>query len=266
MRGDLEKATADYNRAIELDSFFAEAYFDRALVYVAQNNWDKALADYKQVIRFDPRTAEAYKEWGRAADKAGPQDGRPFRGDAPEGEARRRDAFPAGAARHKGGEFDKAIAEYDKALELYPRYTEVYYNRGLAYRKKDQLAKAIADYTQAIHLDPKYINAYANRGFAYYKLGAMQRRAGRFRQDPQTRSQQRRREEKPRSDREESSLGRIERFGAIKSVFFSRTSAARSGADDFENGAALIGFHLWLAARDRRHPGNRSSPATPAAC
>lgn len=66
---------------------------------------------------------------------------------------------------------EKAIAEYDRALELYPRYTEVYYNRGLAYRMKDNVAKAVSDYTQAIHLDPKYIPAYYNRGYVYYTRG-----------------------------------------------------------------------------------------------
>ncbi len=56
---------------------------------------------------------------------------------------------------------------------MYPRYTEVYYNRGLAYRQKNDPGRAIADYSRAIRLDPTYIPAYANRGYAYYKQGRM---------------------------------------------------------------------------------------------
>jgi tetratricopeptide (TPR) repeat protein len=70
---------------------------------------------------------------------------------------------------------DKAIAEYDQAIKLYPRFTEAYFNRGLAYRQKDNMKQALLDYTQAIQLDPKYIPAYANRGYAFYKLGYLDR-------------------------------------------------------------------------------------------
>ena len=51
-----------------------------------------------------------------------------------------------GTLLHKENQWDKALAEYDQALALYPRYPEVYYNRGLAYRQKNDPAKAIADY------------------------------------------------------------------------------------------------------------------------
>ena len=36
LKGDLDKAIADYDQAIKLDPAFAEAYFNRALVYAGQ--------------------------------------------------------------------------------------------------------------------------------------------------------------------------------------------------------------------------------------
>ena len=101
------------------------------------------------MIRLDPRTAEDYKDWGRAEDK----ENRAKAVDRLEemllqAKAERRRIPSRAPPCTRRANLDKAIAEYDKALELYPRYTEVYYNRGLAYRKKDNLAKAIADYTQ----------------------------------------------------------------------------------------------------------------------
>ena len=133
---------------MKLDPAFAEAYFNRALAYVAKSDSDNALADYRKLIRLDPRTPDDYKDWGRAEDKAA----RAKAVDRLEDllQAAKADAqkhSQQGAAFHKAGELDKAIAEYDQALELYPRYAEVYYNRGLAYRQKDDLAKAIADYS-----------------------------------------------------------------------------------------------------------------------
>jgi tetratricopeptide (TPR) repeat protein len=176
VNGDLDKALADYDRAIKLDSAFAEARFNRALAYFAKKDSDKALADYREVIRLDPRTTEAYKNWGRAEDKekrakAVDRLEESLLKAKPEAETHSKQA----TALYKAGEFDKAIAEYDRALELYPRYTEVYYNRGLAYRQKENVAKAVADYTQAIRLDPKYIRAYYNRGHVYYTRGEYDR-------------------------------------------------------------------------------------------
>ncbi len=126
------------------------------------------------MVGLDPRTAEAYKDWGRAEDKERrvktvEQLEQALLKAKPDAQKH----FQQGAALHKEGELDKALAEYDKAVELYPRYPEVYYNRGLAYRQKDELARAVADYSRAIRLDPKYVPAYANRGYVYYKLGRL---------------------------------------------------------------------------------------------
>jgi tetratricopeptide (TPR) repeat protein len=70
---------------------------------------------------------------------------------------------------------EKAIAKYDQALQVDPRYSEVYYNRGLAHRRQDELEKALRDYTQAIRLDPEFVAAYSNRGYTYYMMGDLNR-------------------------------------------------------------------------------------------
>ena len=126
---------ADYDEALKLDPAFAEARFHRALARLAHNEPDQALADYKDLIRYDPRTPEGYKDWGTAA-------GREKRSQAVNRleaalQAAKAEAVvhsQKGTALHKEKKLDEAIAEYDKALEWYPRYAEVYYNRGLAYR------------------------------------------------------------------------------------------------------------------------------------
>ena len=44
------------------------------------------------------------------------------------------------------GDFEKAIIDYDRAIQLEHNHTNVYYNRGIAYKNKGDLNKAIADY------------------------------------------------------------------------------------------------------------------------
>jgi tetratricopeptide (TPR) repeat protein len=51
---------ADYNKAIELNSNYAEAYNNRGIVYEYQEKWDLALADYTQAIKLNPNYADAY--------------------------------------------------------------------------------------------------------------------------------------------------------------------------------------------------------------
>jgi tetratricopeptide (TPR) repeat protein len=46
--GDLEKALADYDKAIELYPKFAFAYYSRGKVYEALGQVDMAVADYKK--------------------------------------------------------------------------------------------------------------------------------------------------------------------------------------------------------------------------
>jgi tetratricopeptide (TPR) repeat protein len=51
-------------------------------------------------------------------------------------------------------EHDKAIADYTEAIRLKPDYARAYYNRGLAYQRKEDGIRAKADLDKAISLDP----------------------------------------------------------------------------------------------------------------
>jgi len=130
-KGELDRAIADYNRAIELDPKLAFAYGGRADAYRDRGELDRAVADYNRAIELDPDYADAYN--GR------------------------------GVAFEAKGDMDKAIAYYNRALELDPKFVRAYNGRGNAYRAKGELNSAIADYNRAIDLDPNYVYAYSNR-------------------------------------------------------------------------------------------------------
>ena len=56
-----------------------------------------------------------------------------------------------------------AMDDYAKALELNPRYSDVYYNRGnLKFMLSDNEG-ALDDYNKAIELNPKDSEAFNNR-------------------------------------------------------------------------------------------------------
>jgi tetratricopeptide (TPR) repeat protein len=80
------------------------------------------------------------------------------------------------------GDSDRAIADFTQAIQLSPKYTQAYNNRGVAYFERGDIDRAIADYTQAIELDPKFALAYNNRSNAYGVKGDIDRAIADFAQ------------------------------------------------------------------------------------
>lgn len=138
-KGEINRAIADYDKAIELSPKNAIAYNNRGYAYNELGQYDRAIADFDQAIDFDPKSSTAYNNRGYAY-------------------------FNKGA-------FDRAVADYDQAIKLDPRYAKAYRNRAMALMKKRDYARAIADFDQAIQLNPSDAIAYHNRGVANERAG-----------------------------------------------------------------------------------------------
>jgi tetratricopeptide (TPR) repeat protein len=69
---DLDKALADYSKAIELDPTFAAAWTNRGNVYYLHlDQLERAIADYSRAIELEPRYQAAWGNWGGAYRKLG---------------------------------------------------------------------------------------------------------------------------------------------------------------------------------------------------
>jgi len=60
MKGDIDKATSDYSKAIETDPLFVYSYYDRANIFVMRGNFDQAILDLTKAIELEPNDAAAY--------------------------------------------------------------------------------------------------------------------------------------------------------------------------------------------------------------
>ena len=76
-----------------------------------------------------------------------------------------------GWARHDSGDLEGAMADAQKAIALDPINHYAYVNRGRAHRANGNLDSAIADYNEAIRLKPDYADAYHNRGTVHEANG-----------------------------------------------------------------------------------------------
>ena len=150
---DYHEAVAYYDKAININAQFLNAYHKRGDAKFALGNHEAAIADYDKAININDGVFNIY--------------------------------FDRGSAKFKLGDNEAAIADYDKAIEIDPENTDAYSNRGAARYKlaKSERARgdakraqrlykaAIADWDKAIEVDPENANAYSNRAGLKFRLG-----------------------------------------------------------------------------------------------
>ena len=167
-----ERAIEDFDKAIELEPDYVDAYINRGIGYFKQGKYECAIEDYDKAIEISPDLPEAYNNRGISYFKQGKYE------CAIEDYDKAIELKPdyADAYNNRGlsysliKETQRALFDYDKAIEIDPNNSEVYYNRGNSYTDLKQYKRAIADYDKAIEIMPVYIEAYINRGISYARM------------------------------------------------------------------------------------------------
>jgi hypothetical protein len=122
--GRIDRALADYDRAIALAPFDSEVHDVRGQALHKMGWIDRAIADYDSAIALNPSDFKAYNNRGLAFDKM--------------------------------GQINRAIADYDSAIALNQDDAHVFINRGFAYFKIGQVGLAIADMKKACELGDSF--------------------------------------------------------------------------------------------------------------
>jgi tetratricopeptide (TPR) repeat protein len=126
---DMVKAVDEFTEAIRLNPNYAEAYYQRGIIYGGPWLYENAaIEDFSQAIRINPNYKEAYKE--------------------------RYNMYY-----FYTNDWDRALADATQLIRIDPKNTWAYYHRGLAYEKKKDNTRARADYEAALRLDPKFTQA-----------------------------------------------------------------------------------------------------------
>lgn len=140
-KNDWDRAIAEYDRAIEIDTGSAPAWYGRGAALLAKNQYDRAIADLDQAIRLDPDYPAAYNNrcWAIAI---------------------------------AGRDLAKALTDCDRALRLDPGNAEALDSRGFVKLRLGRTEEAIADYTAALDRNPKLASSRYGRGVARLKTDA----------------------------------------------------------------------------------------------
>jgi tetratricopeptide (TPR) repeat protein len=133
-----DQAILNFNRTVDLQPGFAEAYRMRARAYIAESNQDLAIRDFTRLIELQPNDTQALVE--------------------------------RGSARLDKNDYAGVIADADRAIALDPKLARAYNLRGTARRSAGDLHAAVEDFSKAVELDPSLDN-YFQRASTYQRLG-----------------------------------------------------------------------------------------------
>ena len=153
----IDSAIIDYSDAIKINPDFADAYYQRGLVFYDLERYEESFKDLEKSVQLDSSYASKANTFI-------------------ESEKKMLNPITTENYNYKGYnyllelKFEKAIKTLSEAIEKKLYDDATYTLRGLAYFQIAQNNEAIADYNKAIELNKKDGGIYCYRGNVYYAL------------------------------------------------------------------------------------------------
>ena len=175
--GDLEKAIACYEKALELQPDLVEAHYNLGNTLLDQKRFEEALLSYQKALVLRPDYTDAHFNMGIAffeqdrfeEARCCYQNAIKFNSNLIEAR------YNLGIVFQQEGSLDQAIACYQKTLQLKPDFAEAYNNMGNALREQNHLQQATRCYQSAMRVRPEYADASYNLGRTYHELNSFDR-------------------------------------------------------------------------------------------
>jgi Tfp pilus assembly protein PilF len=154
---EFSKAIQAYQKVIELDRTYVEAYNNLGIIYQMLGEMDKAFGFYQKSTEINPRYEKGYNNLGILLFLKGHYE------EAQEVFQKALAINPNNIESHinlgilfkKKGQWEKAVGSYQKALAINPLNRETHYNLALLYEQLENLDMAITHYQQFIQLSSK---------------------------------------------------------------------------------------------------------------
>ena len=134
-RGDLEKASEYYLKALQFDQGFYLAFYQLGVLEKKMGNSEEAIDYFNKAIKIKP---DFHKAW-----------------------------FTLGTSYEVDNNLDSAIVKYNKAIELNPGYTKAYGNLGNIYTLQEDYDSARDVLLTAIQIDPTYADGHLRLGVVF---------------------------------------------------------------------------------------------------
>ena len=154
---EFSKAIQAYQKVIELNPAYVEAYNNLGITYQMMGDVDKAFGAYQKATDINPRYEKGYNNLGILLLLKGRDE------EALEAFRKALAINPNNIETHinlgtlfkKKGQWDEAIESYQKALAIDPFHKETHYNIALLYEQMEKLELAISHYQQFVRLSSR---------------------------------------------------------------------------------------------------------------
>lgn len=172
-QGDNFGAAAAYNRALELQPTFPEAYLGLAQLRYAQGDLQGALQTIDTAVQQRAEYAEALLFRGKLLQELG----RTNEAEAAYTASIRADAniaethYRRGIIALQSERYDDAVRDLRRATQLQQNFPEAFYWLGRSYYAEGRLEQAIQALQQAVALNGNYVEALFYAGLVYEDLG-----------------------------------------------------------------------------------------------
>ena len=132
MTGEYQKALSDYNKAVELDPDYANALYNRGMIYEMHlHDNDAALKDFTAAVSSDSNMIDAYLEMGKIYTRK--------------------------------SMYHKAIDCYGRFIIINPKEPEAYYNRAIVYYFTKDYDKSWSDIKKTKELGGEVYEGFIQR-------------------------------------------------------------------------------------------------------
>ena len=152
---DYEGSIADYDRAIELDSKCSLAYNNRGYSKYKKGDYEGALADYNKAILLNPKLNIAIDNKAKLLSEVCIKDDNGFSAKF---------YLSMGIQEINKGNMLEGIKNIEESLKYNDKSDIAYFYKAVAYHNLKNIDLAYENYTKAIELNKKMVDAYFNRG------------------------------------------------------------------------------------------------------
>jgi len=138
-RREFSKAIQAYQKVIELDPAYIEAYNNLGIIYYEMGNFDRAFGAYQKSIEINPQYEKGHNN--------------------------------IGILLFSKGRHEEAIEAFEKALAINPNNIETHLNLGILFKRQGQSGKAIESYQKALAINPLQGEIHYTIAGLYEELG-----------------------------------------------------------------------------------------------
>lgn len=176
-KNNFEGAVSMFSSCIAVKTTLDKAYANRAVAFTHLKKYPEAISDINTAISIHPQNPVFYYNKSLIFFAQNNKDSQ----DVALDKCLALDANHADATYHKGmrcyerKEFNRAVGYYNVAIQTRPDFVFAYNDRGSAKRARADYEGAIADYEMAISLDTSLVFVHNNLGSVCRESGRLQR-------------------------------------------------------------------------------------------